>query len=98
MTTEICTFQKLPHTFFSTVFGDEIIIYQNKQKLYAISGFCPHFGGPLAVELSEIHCSWHNWKFDLETHICVNQKVNCKLQSYGVKQISTNRVLIDDDD
>lgn len=96
MTTEICTFQKLPHTFFSTVFNDEIIIYQKEQKLYAISGFCPHFGGPLAVESSKIHCFWHNWKFDLETHKCINQKVTIKLQSYGIKLISTNRILLDD--
>ena len=96
MTTETCTFEKLPHTFFSTVFNDEIIIYQKDQKLYAISGFCPHFGGPLAVETSKIHCFWHNWKFDLKTHKCVNQEVNIKLQSYGVELISTNRVLIDD--
>ena len=96
MTTEICIFEKLPHKFFSEVFNDEIIIYRKDQKLFAISGFCPHFGGPLAVESRKISCFWHNWQFDLESHKCVNQQVSIKLQSYGAKIVSTNQVLIDD--
>ena len=96
MTTEICIFEELPHTFFSKVFNDEIIIYQKEQKFYAISGFCPHFGGPLNVESSKINCFWHNWSFDLETHKCINQRFSRKLRSYGIELVSTNRVLIDD--
>ena len=96
MKTETCIFLTLPHKFFSTVFNDEIIIYQKDQKLFAISGFCPHFGGPLSVEESKINCFWHDWSFDPETLKCVNKKINIRLRSYGVKLISTNQVLIED--
>ena len=94
MISEICTFEKLPHIFFSKVFNDEIIIYQKEGNLYAVSGFCPHFGGPLKVESDKLHCFWHDWKFDLVTHQCINRKVNITLQSYGVELISRTRVLI----
>ena len=39
----------------------------------ALSGVCPHHGGPLgqgALEGSMISCPWHCWQFDSATGAC----------------------------
>ena len=97
MTTEICNFDLLPHKFFSKIFNDEIIVYELDGVLYAISSFCPHFGGPLEVHNDRINCYWHNWDFDKKNLSCINQNVNIRLYSYSITRISANQALIQDD-
>jgi|ERR1700692_783688 nitrite reductase (NADH) small subunit len=42
-------------------------------EIRALSGVCPHQGGPLgegALSGSLVTCPWHMWEFDSETGIC----------------------------
>ena len=96
MKSEKCSFEKLPYRYFSEVFEDEILIYELDQNLYAISGFCPHFGGPLEIKEGKINCYWHDWDFDIRKHNCVNKKVNLSIRPYKIQRISSNQVLIED--
>ena len=96
MKSEKCTFEKLPYRYLSEIFDDEILIYEIDQNLFAISGFCPHFGGPLEVGESKINCYWHNWNFDLRNHNCINKNVNITIRNYSITRISHNQALIKD--
>ena len=96
MKSEKLFFEKLPYKYISEVFMDEILIYELDQNLFAISGFCPHFGGPLEVKGGKIHCFWHDWNFDLRKHNCLNKKVNLSVRPYKIKRISSTEALIED--
>ena len=96
MKSEFIDFKKLPFRFYSTVFRDEILIYRHEKVLYAISGFCPHFGGPLEYEKGALNCYWHGWNFDAFTHYCKNRKINLKIKSYFVTEINEFKVAIND--
>lgn len=95
MNFEICTISTLPYKYFSAIFNDELIVYEVDEKLFAISSFCPHFGGPLEINGGKIRCYWHDWDFDLQKHNCINKKVNISVRSYQIKRISLNEVLIE---
>ena len=97
MPSEICSLESLPRKFFSEIFNDEIIIYEVDNSLFAISSFCPHFGGPLEVKNGKINCYWHDWDFDIRSHNCVNKKVNLSLYSYRVHRMSPTQALIQND-
>ena len=96
MTSEICNFLSLPHKYFSEIFNDELIVYEVDEKVFAISSFCPHFGGPLEVKNGKINCYWHDWDFDMRNHNCINKKINLSLYPYRIERISSNQVLIED--
>ena len=96
MKSEKHNFEKLPYKYMSEVFQDEILIYELNQTIFAISGFCPHFGGPLELKDDKIHCHWHGWDFDLRKHNCLNKKVNLSIRQYKIKRISSTEVLIED--
>ena len=72
------------YRFMSIVFSDEIYVYHFTDKYYAISGFCPHFGGPLTLKNHKIECLWHGWEFHPENFNCTNHQVNCALKEYKV--------------
>jgi nitrite reductase (NADH) small subunit len=43
-------------------------------KIRALTGTCPHQGGPLgqgALEGPMITCPWHCWQFDSATGLCI---------------------------
>jgi len=71
-------------TFYSDHFKDEILIYFYDSTYFAISTFCPHFGGPLKLESGKISCHWHGWEFGMKTHKCVNRKVDLAPRMYKV--------------
>jgi len=96
MKSEKRVIKKLPYKYMSEVFQDEILIYELNQTIFAISGFCPHFGGPLELKDDKIHCYWHDWAFDLRKHNCLNKKVNLSIRQYKIKRISFTEVLIED--
>ena len=56
----------------------------SENNFYAVSSFCPHFGGPLAFTGKDIRCYWHGWRFNLISYKCSNRQVNCKLKNYKV--------------
>lgn len=80
------------YRFISNIFKDEIYIYSDNGSYKAISGFCPHFGGPLTIEGNFLTCNWHGWKFDTKTLRCLNHNVNITIKSYFIKE--TNDILL----
>ena len=91
---EEISFEKLPHRFISKVMNDEILLYSLNQKVYAVSGFCPHFGGPLELKDEMLICYWHDWSFDATEFFCTNRKINIKIKKYSVMELFKNKVRI----
>jgi nitrite reductase/ring-hydroxylating ferredoxin subunit len=91
---EEISFEKLPHRYISKVMGDEILLYTLNGKIYAVSGFCPHFGGPLELKDKSLTCYWHDWSFDAAEFFCKNRKINIKIKKYSVKELYQNKVRI----
>lgn len=53
-----------------TVAGQTVALFNVDGTFHALSGRCPHRGGPLGqgfVEGSQVSCPWHNWTFDVTT-------------------------------
>jgi nitrite reductase/ring-hydroxylating ferredoxin subunit len=91
---EEISFVKLPYRFISKVMNDEILLYSIDDKVYAVSGFCPHFGGPLVLKDKSLNCYWHDWSFDATEFFCTNRKINIKIKNYSVKESLKNKVRI----
>lgn len=70
--------------FISKIFRDEIYVYFHDGSYRAISGFCPHFGGPLKFKENYLACHWHDWKFDAKSHKCMNHDINIVIRSYTI--------------
>lgn len=50
--------------------GVPIAIFRVDGQYFAVADCCPHQGAPLcdgAVVGRSVACSWHGWRFDLET-------------------------------
>ena len=48
--------------------GQPVAVFNVDGTFHALSGKCPHRGGPLGegfVEGNEVSCPWHNWTFDV---------------------------------
>jgi nitrite reductase/ring-hydroxylating ferredoxin subunit len=53
-----------------TVDGQAIAVFNVDGTFHALSGRCPHRGGPLGqgfVDGSQVSCPWHNYTFDVTT-------------------------------
>jgi len=53
-----------------TVDGQEIAVFNVNGTFHALSGRCPHRGGPLGegfLDGSQVSCPWHNYTFDVTT-------------------------------
>jgi|SRR6185312_7479810 len=65
-------------------------------EVRALSGVCPHHGGPLgqgALEGSLVACPWHAWQFDSSTGACAfNDEL--RIPTYSVR-IEEGQILID---
>ena len=50
--------------------GELIALFHTSDGLRAVSGTCPHAGGPLAdgdFDEAAVTCPWHRWSYDLRT-------------------------------
>jgi len=50
-----------------------IAVFRTKRGWIALDDRCPHMGASLAdgfVAGSEVQCSWHEWRYDVETGQC----------------------------
>ena len=50
--------------------GKSLAVFQVKDKYFALSDMCIHRGGPLGegeLDVYQITCPWHGWKFDIRT-------------------------------
>lgn len=73
------------YRFLSSIFSDEIYVCLINDEYVAISGFCPHYGGPLKLNSNnEFHCFWHDWKFDVNSLKCKNFSFKNKIKKYNV--------------
>jgi len=63
-----------PGSLIEVVEGEDLYAVCNVEgEIRAISGVCPHQGGPLGQGLldgSLITCPWHAWQFDTSTGQC----------------------------
>lgn len=74
------------YRFISQKFNDEIYIFFDMDRLSfrAISGFCPHFGGPLKYKDHLLSCYWHGWKFNPKNLRCINHHFKKKIKEYTI--------------
>jgi nitrite reductase (NADH) small subunit len=52
------------------VAGLELALARVGQAIYALDNICPHAGGSIGdgyIVRGVIHCSWHDWPFELAT-------------------------------
>ncbi len=64
-------------------------------EVRAISGLCPHQGGPLGEGVLNggmISCPWHMWEFDSATGACTFNE-NVRVPVYAV-QVEAGEVLV----
>jgi nitrite reductase (NADH) small subunit len=65
-------------------------------EVRAMSGVCPHHGGPLGQGVLEgfiVTCPWHAWQFDSSTGACLfNDDV--RVATYPVR-IEAGEILVD---
>jgi nitrite reductase (NADH) small subunit len=65
-------------------------------EVRALSGVCPHHGGPLgqgALEDGWVTCPWHAWQFDSATGVCAfNETVT--VPTYAVR-VEDGEILVD---
>lgn len=50
--------------------GQAIAVFNVNGTFHALSGRCPHRGGPLGegfLDGSQVSCPWHNYTFDVTT-------------------------------
>jgi nitrite reductase (NADH) small subunit len=50
--------------------GKKVAVFNVKGVIHAITGVCPHRGGPLAegaLDGCAVTCPWHAWTFDVTT-------------------------------
>lgn len=66
------------------------------EQVYAVSGTCPHKGGPLAegiVHGNKVTCPLHNWVFDLETGLAQGADVG-QIDTFPIR-VDGGRLLLD---
>jgi nitrite reductase (NADH) small subunit len=65
-------------------------------EIRAISGVCPHHGGPLgqgALDGHLVTCPWHAWQFDSATGACTFNS-ELRVPAYPVR-VEENEILMD---
>jgi nitrite reductase/ring-hydroxylating ferredoxin subunit len=77
--------------------GDDVYALSNVSgEVRAITGVCPHHGGPLgqgALEGSIVTCPWHAWQFDTAAGACVFDDT-LRIPTYPVR-IEAGDILVD---
>jgi nitrite reductase/ring-hydroxylating ferredoxin subunit len=89
---------KLPAgTVMEATIGDERYAICNLEgAIHALSGTCPHRGGPLgqgAVNENNLTCPWHAWEFDCRTGVS-DYNPGMKIATFPV-QVSGDDILIE---
>jgi len=97
-------FQKLatldempPGTLLEIVQGNDLYALCNVEgEIRAVSGVCPHHGGPLgqgALDGGFVTCPWHAWEFDSSTGACGFNDAVC-VATYPVR-VEAGEILVD---
>jgi nitrite reductase/ring-hydroxylating ferredoxin subunit len=75
----VCRLDELPEGGVTPVeaMGHRLALYRASDRVYVLSGQCPHAGGPLGfgwVENSEAVCPLHRWHFRLDDGRCTTMR------------------------
>ncbi len=65
-----------------------LAVCHTEGRFYAVSGVCPHAGGPMGMGALHGHaliCPWHAWEFDCRTGACDFNTT--ALESFAVKVV-----------
>lgn len=79
-----------------TVDGQDLLLVNNKGKIYAIETECPHQGASMTTALvkdSYVSCRRHSYRFELEDGSC-KAHPECTLKTWPVK-IENGEVFVD---
>ena len=77
--------------------GLPLVVVHLDGELLALSGRCPHQGGPLArgtLENGQLICPWHQWRFDPRTGRSCWPEGQTRVARYAVK-VEDGQILID---
>ena len=72
--------------------GRDLALCRVADDVYAVDGYCPHVGGPLAhgaLHGRMLACPWHAWEFDCATG---------QLNGQGPQRLATFAVEVRDGD
>jgi nitrite reductase (NADH) small subunit len=86
-----------PGSLIEIVRGNDLYALCNVEgEIRALSGTCPHQGGPLgqgALDGGVITCPWHAWEFESATGVCVfNDQI--RVPTYSVR-VDSGEILVD---
>jgi nitrite reductase/ring-hydroxylating ferredoxin subunit len=86
-----------PGTLMEVVQGEKLYAVCNIDgEFRALSGVCPHHGGPLgqgALEGSLVTCPWHAWQFESSNGACTFNN-DLRIPVYPVR-VEDNHILVD---
>ena len=74
----------------------DILLYEYKGQIKALSNICRHFGGPVGYHKAKdgvFTCLWHNWRFSCADGSCLSHP-GLPLRQYPVK-ISDGKIFVD---
>ncbi|MGY5142953.1 MAG: Rieske (2Fe-2S) protein [Candidatus Nitrosopumilus sp. bin_32a] len=75
----------------------KVIIFNNGEKYFAISGICPHAKWPLElgfVKDETLTCGGHGWEFNIENGECITNPGR-DLINYNILE-NTDEIIISD--
>ena len=95
---KLASLDELPQgSLLEVVVGNDLYALCNVGgEVRALSGVCPHHGGPLgqgALDGSLVSCPWHAWQFDSATGACTFNDT-MRIPTYAVK-IENGQILVD---
>jgi NADPH-dependent 2,4-dienoyl-CoA reductase/sulfur reductase-like enzyme/nitrite reductase/ring-hydroxylating ferredoxin subunit len=76
--------------------GAPVLLARRSDGLFAVSGSCTHYGGPLAEGLvvgDEVHCPWHHACFSLRTGTALKAPAFAALATWQVETVG-DRVFV----
>jgi nitrite reductase/ring-hydroxylating ferredoxin subunit len=76
----------------------KIIIFNNGEKYYAISGICPHAKWPLelgTVKENTLTCGGHGWEFNISSGKCITNPGR-NLKKYNILE-KNDEIIISDE-
>jgi nitrite reductase/ring-hydroxylating ferredoxin subunit len=71
-----------------TLEGTPVALVRVGDEVHAVSGVCPHQGGPLGegrLAGGRLACPWHGWMFDVRTGRCLMPARGGPAPSYPVR-------------
>tara|TARA_B110001454_G_C12379137_1_gene291840 strand:+ start:188 stop:484 length:297 start_codon:yes stop_codon:yes gene_type:complete len=73
----------------------KIIIFNNGEKYFAVSGICPHAKWPLelgSVKEKTLTCGGHGWEFDITNGHCITNPGR-NLIKYNITEIDDELII-----